>query len=85
MEDNGLQAAARYELTANGQPHGERRGRTRTKLTREAAARREHPMASRNIYRHQPPLREAELNPKSLGSLIGIHDPSGGSALRRHQ
>ena len=26
-----------------------------------------------------------ELNPKSLGSLIGIHDPGCGSALRYHQ
>ncbi len=78
-----MQAAARYELTANGQPQGERRGRMRTKPTGRRCESILWPHGtSIAINRH---YKKPNSIRKFLESLIGIHDPSRGSALRRHQ
>ena len=80
-----MQAAARYELTANGQPQGERRGRIANETNRRGR-RCESILwphgTSIAINRH---YKKPNSIRKFLESLIGIHDPSRGSALRRHQ
>ena len=56
-------------LLANNLPEWSAPGRTAGTVANETNRPpvREHPVASRDIYRHQPSLQEAELNPKVFG------------------